>query len=738
MNADVSSDGNVRNSATGTRSLTFTVDSALLKELGERLVGKAHIALAELIKNAYDADALTCEIRIRDNRIEVVDNGHGMSLPEFQKYWMRVGTTHKQGEARSPGFGRPLTGSKGVGRLSVQFLARKVRIETTASGADEKLVVEVDWDSAIEHEFLTQAEAFYAVHRNAGVYADGARHGLRIVLTDLLQDWDEKALAGLAKEIWTLRPPFLGFGGREGQDNASNFDIRLHTHDPDAQQAFDNQVSAAVERWIAKIEGHIERGRRTARQVVTVTFDDGTSVRETFPIENCRLQDATWEIRVYNLSGHLGGNVKVGAAREYFSEFGGVHVYDGPFRLPYYGIQHDWLGIEIDHSHRRVRSKLLPEHYHVERALNDLPTQGRILGVVRVDTAHEMHEAPEASRRKGEYLKMPVTRDRLQVNAPYEQLRDAVRRSVDFYAVCSMRRRLEEAKRRRPKDTPKESLERVERALVTHQAAMPAEVYEELRTEVSSFVDTTRREQEYRDTLAALLGPLASAGMAALALNHETNRELGVLEGIADRVERLRDTRGDATELADGIRGWIKRLRNMRRVFEPLVSAEDRETIRPMRALRVVKTVVSHLQPFLGGVQVDIDIDPDLVLPAATLAEWQGLIQNVSTNALNAMIDSDLRILRFSAGHRRRKGFLRISDTGTGIDLDEAEHFFKPFRRKGTISEERKSMGLGGYGLGLTIVRMIAEGRRCHVAFVPAEQGFSSTFELTWVTNHGR
>ncbi len=37
--------------------LTFTVDSALLGELGERLVEQVHYALVELVKNAYDADA---------------------------------------------------------------------------------------------------------------------------------------------------------------------------------------------------------------------------------------------------------------------------------------------------------------------------------------------------------------------------------------------------------------------------------------------------------------------------------------------------------------------------------------------------------------------------------------------------------------------------------------------------------------------------------------------------------
>ena len=35
----------------------FKADSALLRELGERLVGKPYIALAELIKNSYEHKA---------------------------------------------------------------------------------------------------------------------------------------------------------------------------------------------------------------------------------------------------------------------------------------------------------------------------------------------------------------------------------------------------------------------------------------------------------------------------------------------------------------------------------------------------------------------------------------------------------------------------------------------------------------------------------------------------------
>jgi hypothetical protein len=47
--------------------LRFTVDSALLRELGEKLVETVHIAVAELVKNCYDADATEVEILFTTN-----------------------------------------------------------------------------------------------------------------------------------------------------------------------------------------------------------------------------------------------------------------------------------------------------------------------------------------------------------------------------------------------------------------------------------------------------------------------------------------------------------------------------------------------------------------------------------------------------------------------------------------------------------------------------------------------
>lgn len=71
--------------------IPFTVDAALLRELGERLIGRAHIALGELVKNAYDADAHACRVDMANDRIVVADDGHGISQAEFENYWSESG-----------------------------------------------------------------------------------------------------------------------------------------------------------------------------------------------------------------------------------------------------------------------------------------------------------------------------------------------------------------------------------------------------------------------------------------------------------------------------------------------------------------------------------------------------------------------------------------------------------------------------------------------------------------------
>ena len=96
------------------------------------------------------------------------------------------------------------------------------------------------------------------------------------------------------------------------------------------------------------------------------------------------------------------------------------------------------------------------------------------------------------------------------------------------------------------------------------------------------------------------------------------------------------------------------------------------------------------------------------------------------------MLDSRRREIAISSRNRGKTREILVQDTGVGVDLDSADKLFEPFERRIVISEERRALGVGGTGLGLTIVRMIAENLSCDVGFVEPEEGFSTAFSLSW------
>ena len=81
----------------GKHTFTFSIDSAILNELGLKLVEDRYIALMELVKNSYDADATSVDVEVREEDGKEVfvikDTGVGMSFSDVKKKWMRIATT---------------------------------------------------------------------------------------------------------------------------------------------------------------------------------------------------------------------------------------------------------------------------------------------------------------------------------------------------------------------------------------------------------------------------------------------------------------------------------------------------------------------------------------------------------------------------------------------------------------------------------------------------------------------
>jgi hypothetical protein len=133
----------------------------------------------------------------------------------------------------------------------------------------------------------------------------------------------------------------------------------------------------------------------------------------------------------------------------------------------------------------------------------------------------------------------PTGRDRLHDNAAYQQLRDLVRFSLDFYANRYRARALQQVEEKRDREPSPAKQKRALEVLDENKSAIPAPVYREVRREVADALKASRLEEEELDRRAALLAPLASAGMAALALNHELGREILVLTRTVSALRRM-------------------------------------------------------------------------------------------------------------------------------------------------------------------------------------------------------
>lgn len=123
--------------------LTIRPYARLLTMLGDQLIKNELIALVELIKNSYDADASWVKVSFIDfgpdyeltptSKIRIEDDGCGMNTDILRKHWLNPATPDKLKRKKDnprTQKGRILQGEKGIGRFAIFKLGKKITITT--------------------------------------------------------------------------------------------------------------------------------------------------------------------------------------------------------------------------------------------------------------------------------------------------------------------------------------------------------------------------------------------------------------------------------------------------------------------------------------------------------------------------------------------------------------------------------------------------------------------------------
>ena len=97
------------------------------------------MALSELVKNSYDADAENVRVEFVETpsrQIRITDDGHGMALGEIEKGWLVLGTPLKRAMKKSKLKKRQLVGSMGIGRLAAFSISESISLSTSSGNGE--------------------------------------------------------------------------------------------------------------------------------------------------------------------------------------------------------------------------------------------------------------------------------------------------------------------------------------------------------------------------------------------------------------------------------------------------------------------------------------------------------------------------------------------------------------------------------------------------------------------------
>jgi len=709
-----------------TGTLQFSVDARHLRQLGRELVADSTTAVAELVKNAYDADATRVSVAFRDatanagGKLTIEDDGQGMTLADIESSWMRISTPIKEREPRTVLFDRIRAGKKGIGRFAAESLGRRLLLSSTVAGSPEAVEVEFNWDR--EYEDGTDLEDIRNHYKI--VIASKDEHWTRLEIHDLREAWTDKGLADLQKAVVLLQPPFPPSSARprkRGRDPGFKVTIERDGNALEEHEGFEPFLDSAT----AVVSGRVDKRGRGTWAIESQRFD----LEDTSTASKPLLTTGTFNFRAYYFIHDRTaiGSIGVALSREMGNLYGGVRLYRDGLRVPPFGDQgDDWLTLDLQY---RRREKLFPI------------SNNNWFGVVAI------------SRDENLLLIDTASREGVIENDAFEELRGFVREGLIWGAqrVAAARNRKQTASGRRGTgETPASRARIVDeafgrtgeafqlaktgnlRAAKRELAAAEQAIKKEARRE------DTRQQRETKRLLRELqvLRLLASLGTSIIVFSHEVR---GVLSSLRSQISDIEEAAAESpsgsvleriASLAQFTGSSLDTLSQLTSYIEGFASGTTRRILEPQPLHDVIEGFIKGVRPLLErrGVVVTWEVvPPHLRTCPMHRAELEAVLFNLLTNSIKAMDVEGQgdRAISVSAGLEDGAARIRFEDNGHGVNEKVRSTLFDAFV---TTSPPGESMLGAGTGLGLKVVSDIVHEARGSVSLGDPGDGFSTCF----------
>lgn len=672
----------------------------LIRTLGAELISSEVVAVIELVRNSYDADASRVEVRFTDPHrsedasLEIRDDGHGMTRDILLGPWLEPATDFKKsgtgdfGGERSPN-GRRRLGSKGVGRFAAQRLGSHLRLHTS-TGADSVLEATFDW-KALDRADRYLDELLIPWHVE---HAPDVQAGTSLVVTGLRDHWTEDRFDRLRLALARLLGP--------GIEN-DQFSIILVVND------VEEEIDAALDATTAmySIEGRVDLGGLCSIQYFDITGSEEEWERHVlWPSGDATCGPFEFRIAAWDLDRDAleyffektGTSPGLRAFRKLIRDHSGISLYRDGFRiLPYGEPDNDWLRLD----RRRVNNPTM-------RLSNN-----QILGWLHL-SADDNPRLCDQTNREG-----------LVANDAYSHLREVVLELLHFLENkrFRVRRTLGIGSGRRASALPrveqgKDEFEELIGCLESEGGTgAGVQLIEGLRRVYAqrqeAVVDAVR---DYASL--ATVGQLA--GLVFRQLAHPIRQLETELDDLSDLLDEIEAPLGLEEEIRESLER-LTRLAEEERLrldkLDPLAVARRNNRSRQFDLRDCLGRVLEAMDDIFDEYGVEVYLEPQTEVVVETDPHVvQSVLAVLLQNSLDWLVETPLPVIEVKL---EESGF-SLSNNGPAIPQEHIDCIFDPYF---TMREDAA-------GLGLTLARDLMAAAGGRIRAIETSDGASFRVDL--------
>lgn len=705
----------------------------LLTMLGDQLIKNELIALIELIKNSYDADASWVKVSFIDfgddfsankaSKIIIEDDGCGMNEMILLTHWLNPATPDKLKRKRSnprTQKGRVLQGEKGIGRFAILKLGKKITITTRRQMQDEagsfidsgeciENILSYDfscYDDDFLHENGEEKELFLdqlTVNLSQQVPKTivekemllGATRRIRkpygtiIEITDLKTKWSVERVNRIQRDIGKLQPIFTS-------EDLSDFSVWIYkdnvlfesrdTYKRDIKNCLDNKSVLKV------TNGRFVCGENTISfdlngRHIELDFHDpdinGLTQFKRFkeleekkePVE---CGSFTFEFYVFDFTADSENPSKYYLSKEEKSIIKEHRIYlyrDNVRVMPYGDPEDDWLGIDM------ARGTIRADEY----LSND-----QVVGCVYISQENNPN-LKDKTNREGLIEEGRALEDFIGVlqlilrylrKKPYAQYLIDKQRRKEYDRIKSGR--------------PNELIDNAKKQFANDPKALAF---------LSSFEKSYSKEKSTLEDRIKKTENLAAVGLSIETASHDVMLLLGKANDQLDSIikELMLGDEIDPEEFLDRltiVRGSLSMVQTQMKDVQLLFPSTKSKTKNIDVRVIIEKVHNLYKRAFKDrNISVEYDCTPQPLIAKTTDAVLLQVFINLFDNALYWLktINGERKILITIDGIQNRMVF---SDNGPGVKDDDKNYIFEAFY---------SGKGEEGRGLGLYIARQLLD-----------------------------